>query len=601
MTTELSMLSTMNAAKAVLSTSTRALRAAGYASVADRIIRQATGTGGTPVVVFVGESGRGKSALVNLLAPALDTYPFQTADQGLYRMAVPPKDGQPDRVWVYPDGSRSDTRLSDKNPVGIQVQASTVLGDAILIDAPSTGGLAGPQSLLNLKMLEAASVAVFVTDAGAALSSAELMYLQQCATQIDTIGMVVTKTDLYPHSWQDVVAGNQALLQERLPRLASSYVLGVSAVAARSASSVVEPPMKDALLEASGLPQLTQALKRDLARAGTGNIANALRMAKTGLEAQKETLMAQLAAAQSPPGSQVSMLAEQRRLSELKDEQQRWTLDLERDLSDLRASVLIEARKRLDSWEAEWRTKIQSTKGLRDAKTTQQITNEIFAQLQTLRKEIVDQSEGQLRSLTERLFRGVDLPAVLHQLLAHGLDPEAAHRFNHEKPKTGFDPMLVMSVVMGSSMGTAVAGMGSSMAGILGASTAGMLGIIAPPLVILGAGGWFVVNRSYRQNLQEKNRLVGEISHLAHTERAVIAEHLDARLRHLKPEIVVFYRTQLQESLTTVQQLIREVQAREQLTHQAAQQRVDLLTRDLHAVEKHLVDIDEALTKLRSL
>lgn len=588
MTTDLHVISTINAAKTVLSASTRTLRDAGYPDVADRTIRQATGTGGTPVVVFIGESGRGKSSLVNLLAPAVSRYPLQTTEQGLYRLVVPPDDGQPDQVWVYPDGSRTGTRLPGLDPIGIQVQASTLLGDVILIDAPSTDGLTGAQSLLNLKMLEAASVAVFVTDAGAPLSSPELTYLQHCATQIEAIGMVVTKTDLYPSSWQDVVAANIALLQERLPRLASSYVIGVSAVMAQSASLLADSPMKDALSEASGLPRLTGALTRDLARAGTARTANALRMAKTGLEAYRAAALAQLGAAESPPGSQASMLAEQQRLVELKGEQQRWTLDLDRDLSDLRASVLIEARRSLDNWEAEWRAKIQSTKALRDPKTTQQLTNELFAQLQTLRTEIVDGAEGQLRSLTERLFRGVALPAVLHELLSTSLRPDPGHGISQEKPTTGFDPALVVAVLMGSSMGT-------QMAGILGA------GIVAPPLVILGAGGWFIVNRFHRQNLQEKNRLLGEISRLAQAERAVIAEHLDARLRHLKPEIVVSYRAQLQESLTAVQQLIHVAQAREQLTAQATQQRVDALSKQVRALDKQVAEIEDTLAKLRSL
>lgn len=589
---------TINAARAVLSTSTRSLRTAGYATVADRVIRQATSGEGTPVVVFVGESGRGKSTLVDLLAPAIDHEGTKLADQGLYRLAAPPKEGEPSRVWIYPDGTRSAGKLDDRDPIGIHFHARSSLGEAILIDAPSAGGLTGSQSQLNIKLLEGATAAVFVADAGAALSSAELAYLQQCATEIEVVKIVVTKTDLYPRSWRNVVDANTALLQARLPRLARSRVVGISSVTARSAGRTADPSISKTLLEASGVPQLVEELKTDLATAGTSGLANALRLARTGLEVHRTTLLARARAVEEPPSSQRSMMAEQKRLAELKDQQQRWSLDLDRDLSGLRASLLTETRRKLESWEAQWREKVRATKTLRDAKISQQLTSEIFAQLQTLRAELVAETENQLQSLIERLFRDISVPAALQEVLQGSTSPQHAHSLGNEPKAPLFDPMLVMTVVMGSSLGTSLAGLLGN-AGLLAA--AGGAGVIAAPLAVLGAGGWFVTNRLYRQNLQEKSRLLGEIPRLAQTERAIISEYFDERLRAVKPEIVVAYRAELQASLTHVQQLIRDSQEQQQHSAQSAQHRIEGLRSEVLVVEKQIAAVDGTLAKLKDL
>lgn len=598
MTDKVQQQATISAAMAVLSTSTRSLRTAGYATVADRVIRQATGGKGTPVVVFLGESGRGKSTLVDLLAPAIDHERIKSADQGLYRLAAPPEEGEPSRIWIYPDGTRSETKLDDRDPIGIHFHARPTLGEAILIDAPSAGGLAGSQSQLNIKLLEGATAAVFVADAGAALSSAELAYLQQCATEIEVVEMVVTKTDLYPGSWRNVVDENIALLQARLPRLARSHVIGISSVTARAATVAADPSMSKALLEASGVPRLVEVLRTDLATARTSGLANALRLARTGLEAHRATLLARSMSVQEPPSSQRSMMDEQKRLAELKDQQQRWSLDLDRDLSGLRASLLAETRRSLESWEAQWRETVRATKTLRDAKISQQLTSEIFAELQTLRAEFVAKTENELQRLIELLFHDVSVPAALQQVLHGSTRPQHSHSVGSEPKAPLFDPTLVMTVVMGSSLGSSLAGL-LGHAGLL--TAAGGVGVIAAPLAVLGAGGWFVTNRLYRQNLQEKSRLLGEIPRLAQTERAIIAEYLDDRLRAVKPEIVVAYRAELQASLTHIQQLLRESQEHQQLSAQSAQQRIEGLRSEVAVVEKQIAAVDETLVKLREL
>lgn len=573
---------------AVLSTSTRALRAAGYTTVADRVIRQATGGGETPVVVFLGESGRGKSTLVDLLAPAVDPEGIRSAGQGLYRLAAPPKEGEPSKVWIYPDGTRSGSRLGDRDPIGVQFHARSRFGEAILIDAPSAGGLGGSQSQLNLKLLESATAAVFVADAGATLSSVELAYLQECATEVEVVELVITKTDLYPRSWRNVVDEDIGLLRSTIPRLARSNVIGISAAAARSAGVATDPSMGEKLLEASGVPLLFEVLKADLAAARTSGLANALRLARSGLEAHRTTLVARSLAMEKPPSSQESMMAEQERLAELKDQQQRWALDLDRDLSGLRASLLAETRGRLEGWEAQWRQKIRGTKTLRDARVSQQLTSDIFAELQTLRAELITKTENELQSLIERLFQNVSVPSALQQVLQESRSPQHDHSLGHEPKASLFDPTLVMTAVMGSGLGT-------SLAGFLG------LGVIAAPLAILGAGGWFITNRLYRQNLQEKSRFLGEIPRLAQAERAVIAEYLDERLRAVKPEIIVAYRAELQASLTHVQQVLRDSQDHQQLSAQSAQQRIEELRSEMAVVEKQITAVDETLTKLRDL
>lgn len=594
--------SALSAARTVLSTSTRLLRSSGRADAADRIIRQATGTSSTPVVVFVGESGRGKSSLVNLLAPDLPGGDSDGQGQSLYRWIVPAAEvTNAGAVWVYPDGSRSASDPEAVAPIGVEVETrGGLLGEVVLLDAPSAGGLAAPQALLNLKILDAASVAVFVTDAGALLSIAEIAYLEQCSAQVEAVGVVVTKTDLYPGSWQDVVAGNSALLKARLPRLAESFVIGVSSVIANAASSVADPPMRDALLNASGLPRLVQALKRDLTHAGTASTANALRLARTALEADRQARFTQLAIAEAPAEARAGIMAQRRRLSELKDQQQRWTLDLERDLGDLRAGVVRKAVSELDDWTAKWRSRLQSTPSLRMGKMAQQLTSDIFAELLVLRADLLNDAEEQLGELLHGLFRDIPLPAVLNELLSARERPADSPHMGSEKSHTGFDPTVAMSVVVGSNMGRSVAALlgGGVLTGGVALTGAAAL-TVGIPVAVVGAGGWFAVNRFVRQNMLEKNRLLAEIPRLAQAERAVITDYLDTRLRRLKPEIVVTYRAQLQDSMAGLQQLIQESQAQEQLSAQASLQRIEALKHEVALLDKQLADIDTSLGKLR--
>ena len=87
--TDVPRLAILTSARAVLSTSTRMLRSAGLADAADRAIRLATEAGPAPVVVFVGESGRGKTSVLNLLAPGQEGTDADDAGQPFYRVVTP--------------------------------------------------------------------------------------------------------------------------------------------------------------------------------------------------------------------------------------------------------------------------------------------------------------------------------------------------------------------------------------------------------------------------------------------------------------------------------------------------------------------------------
>jgi hypothetical protein len=285
------------------------------------------------------------------------------------------------------------------------------------------------------------------------------------------------------------------------------------------------------------------------------------------------------------------------RLSELKEQQQRWTLDLERDLGELRARVMRKAVSELDSWAARWRSRLQSTPSLRMGQKAQQLTGDIFAELLVLRSDLVTDAEEHLSALMHGLFSDIPLPAVLDGLLTAGERPSEAPHMGSEKSHTGFDPTVAMSLMVGSNMGRSIVTLLPALG--LGALFGIPMGVLGIPVAVAGAGGWFAVNRFYRENMLEKNRLMAEIPKLAQAERAVIGDYLESRLRRLKPEIVVTYRAQLQESLSGLQQLIQESQAQEQLSAQASVRRIEALQHEVATIDKQLADIDKSLLNLR--
>jgi len=232
-------------------------------------------------------------------------------------------------------------------------------------------------------------------------------------------------------------------------------------------------------------------------------------------------------------------------------------------------------------------------------KRAQQFTNEIFAELLVLRSDLVAAAEEQLNVLLHDLFRDIPLPAVLSELLTVDGGPSETPHMGTEKSHAGFDPTVAMSLMVGSNMGRSVV----TLLPALGLGGAALLGIplaaLSIPITAAGAGGWFAVNRFYRQNMLEKNRFLAEIPKLAQAERALIGDYLDSRLRRLKPEIVVTYRAQLQESLTGLQQLIQESQAQEERSAQASIQRIAAVKSEVSTIDRELMDIDTHLKKLR--
>nr|MDQ3224070.1 hypothetical protein [Gemmatimonadota bacterium] len=189
----------VNTANATLATTTRFLRGEGRERAADAAIQRATLREKVPVVAVLGESGHGKSTLVKLIAPHDTGDTTDTHLHGLYRVVLPPsQDGVAIARWILPDQDRSP--IGDDRPpgaVGAEFTWNTcALSEVILVDTPCTGGLGAAQGTLSLHVALDASVAVFVTDAGAPLTAAELTYLETCANRVDALVVVVTKIDL---------------------------------------------------------------------------------------------------------------------------------------------------------------------------------------------------------------------------------------------------------------------------------------------------------------------------------------------------------------------------------------------------------------------
>jgi hypothetical protein len=300
-------------------------------------------------VVVLGESGQGKSQLINALinAPVCPVGDAgTTGTPTVVRHAE-----QPTALLVHRTARTSLTvaeaaahiRGRDALRAEIGVPRALLAGGLTLVDTPATVTTTdgGWRTALGggLGAHPPADTVVLASAATAELTVAELDLLRDAAATVPNVVVALTKTDLAA-DWRAVADRNRQ-------RLASAgltaVVIPVSSVlrlhAARSG---------DAALNAeSGFPELIGRLNRDLAGKGLELARTAAAQAsRSALEQVATPLRARLTSVSAPSQAMARLTEAQSALDDVRRRHIRWQNTLNDDISDLVSNIEYDLRDR---------------------------------------------------------------------------------------------------------------------------------------------------------------------------------------------------------------------------------------------------------------
>jgi hypothetical protein len=205
----------------------------------------------------------------------------------------------------------------------------------ILVDTPGFGSIRPGYDDLTLAALRTADGALFVTDASAPLSSAEVAFLARASSAATAVVLVITKSDLYAESGR-ILEVNAGILSARaldIPMVAVSTTLRIEAFRNKDAE----------LNSLSGYPALLSAIHASmLAAPGALAQARAQRETRSALSALASSLDAEAAALRDPAsaGESVRALHEaQASLDRLRGPGARWSQIVGDGYADLVSEV----------------------------------------------------------------------------------------------------------------------------------------------------------------------------------------------------------------------------------------------------------------------
>jgi hypothetical protein len=296
----------------------------------------------TPATVVVaGETKRGKSSLLNALLDRPGLLPTDTdVATGVHvvvRYAETPTalvfrhgselgdpvglDTLPD--WVAEAGNPGNHKRVAYADVGLPLDG---LRELRYIDTPGVHGLTSAHGDATLAALAVADALLFVLDTTAPISGPEMSFLRQAAERIDTVLVVLTKTDLQPQ-WRDIWREDTELLATAADRFAGIEVLPVSSKLATRAGQRLASGAAGAaeLLDRSGLPKLQHRLRHEVAaRRSRLRCANTVRVARAALDAIRGTYDDALAAHASEDAPEAELAANAQRQRDVETSMQAW-------------------------------------------------------------------------------------------------------------------------------------------------------------------------------------------------------------------------------------------------------------------------------------
>ncbi len=328
------------------------------ADLADRIeeIRRRAARTET-VVCVVGEFKNGKSALINALlgrvaCPVDDD--LATSAVTVVRYGDPAsaevhrRDGDervvesidPAAIAEWAQEVPGRERRSDVELVEVRLPEPVLASGLTLVDTPGVGGLNAGHAAATLAFLPSADALVFVTDASAELSAAELEFLASARTAGPPVLVALTKIDMYP-GWRRILeldAGHLAAigLMERPFGLSSTLKM-----------------RSDEIDDESGYGAFAEALRGDVVeRARTATLESAAGELRWVLGQLREPLIAERAALADPAAaSRMSeeLEASRQRLADLRRVDAAWSARLDDEFGALRTRIAFEFQRDMRS------------------------------------------------------------------------------------------------------------------------------------------------------------------------------------------------------------------------------------------------------------
>jgi Dynamin family len=307
------------------------------------------------VVCVVGEFKNGKSALINALlgtavCPVDDD--LATSAVTVVRYGEPPtaevhrhEEGaviveaiEPVAIadWAQETPAHEDRR--DVDLVEVRVPSPILASGLTLVDTPGVGGLNAGHAAATLAFLPSADALIFVTDASAELSAAELEFLGSARAAGPPVLVALTKIDMYP-AWRRILDIDAGRLAE-IGLLERPYPL----------SSVLRM-RSDEVDDESGYGAFTDALRGDVVdrahaasrQTAVGELHWVLGQIREPLAAERTGLADASAARQLMEG----VAAARQRLADLKRADAAWSARLDDEFGALRTRVAFEFQREM--------------------------------------------------------------------------------------------------------------------------------------------------------------------------------------------------------------------------------------------------------------
>ena len=451
------------------------------------------------------------------------------------------------------------------------------LPGASVVDTPGVGGLTPAHARLAGVAAASAQAVLFVTDSSQPLTAPELAFLTAISERTEHVVFALTKVDRNPGGWQEIREENRRLLATHAPRFARTPIYPVSATYAVQA--VGQPEDVAARLdEASGVPALAQRLRSMLADRERVAIGNALRASASSLQRVEGRIGLELRA-MTEPEIRHEATAEVARLEEVKRQQRRGKLDLERDLNKLRREAVALVNDRTEELLATMSGRIRQQRMGMTAAAKTAFHRDLEAELVLLAREVETLIDNMLARLVTTVFESAQAAGELLDPTLSGDEVELKVRV---RASSTINPLIDPSIAGGGFLGTQLA----SSIGLAG--PAGMVGGLAVVLVNLGL-------RGVRTGQQE---LAATLHDTVARARADLTARIDDRIGDLRPELHLALEDHLSDR---VKELRSVIAAAEKAVQDDQQERVRLeqsVTTRLDAVRSRRLAVEQRLTEV---